>query len=106
MPREPQSYGSQKDWQTGKTDQQVHDPKAAPPTKHAAFYDESRDDEPSAENHADSISPVQMAENLSGAVGSQPTGAPPAAASTPVQKVSAEAGGAKRDSYFKKRDYD
>jgi hypothetical protein len=36
---------------------------------------------------------------------SQPVGPPSGDAHTPVQKVTAQEGGARRDSYFKDRDY-
>lgn len=88
-PREPQSYGSQADWQTGKTDQQVHDPKSTTPGV------PEPDDTPTGGQ----ISDYQLDENA------QPAGVA-TGGSTPVQKVSTREGGAKRDSYFRRRDYE
>ena len=66
---EPQSYGSQNEWLTGKTGQTVND------SERSDFYangrtDHSADDEDETE-----------------------------------RKVTSQPSGAKRDSYFKKRDY-
>lgn len=97
--REPQSYGSQADWVTGETGQRVHDPKAPPPEQERAFYDERRESETSDEAQGGLVSDFQLAENV------QPEGAP-TGADTPVQKVTTREGGAKRDSFFKKRDYE
>ncbi|HJQ38916.1 MAG TPA: hypothetical protein VKB93_17405 [Thermoanaerobaculia bacterium] len=83
--REPQSYGSQADWQTGNTGQQVNKPA---PTA-----------DPEDPHLGGLVSDEQLADNV------QPEGAAEGA-STPVQKVTSREGGAKRDSYFKKRDYE
>jgi hypothetical protein len=90
--REPQSYGSQSDWQSGKTGQQVHDPKSAG----------TRVDEPEDADRGGRVSDVQLADNV------QPvTGATSATgADVPVQKVTSRDTGAKRESYFRKRDYE
>ncbi len=84
--REPQSYGSQADWQTGKTGQQVNEPAPAA--------------DPEDPNIGGRVSDVQLADNV------QPEGAAEGASTTPVQRVTSREGGAKRDSYFKKRDYE
>jgi hypothetical protein len=97
--REPQSYGSGSDWLTGKTGQNVNDPKAVPTAEHREFYDERRESESSDENQGGRTSDLQLGE-------SHEPGGQPAEARGPSQKVSAQPGGAKRDSYFKKRDYD
>jgi hypothetical protein len=61
--REPQSYGSEKDWQTGRTGQQVHDQKSGPAPEHREFYDAERESESSAPDQGGKVSPVQLAEN-------------------------------------------
>lgn len=98
--KEPQSYGSGGDWVSGETGQKVHDPKAAPPSEHADFYDERRESETTASYQGGRTSDFQLAENQ------QATGAPSADSAQPAQNVTDNAGGAKHDSYFKKRDYD
>ena len=100
MPRdqkEPQSYGSQADWTTGKTGGNVNDPKSEPEPEHREFYDERRDSEESAPSQGGRISPVQLSEN------SEPRGRGEERAS-PSPGVSTHEGGAKRGSYFKDRD--
>lgn len=102
MPRdtkEPQSYGSQEDWVTGKTGEQVNDQKSAPAPEHREFYDERRESETSDEHQGGSTSPVQLAENA------QATGRA-SEPESPIKKVTTESGGSKRDSYFRKRDYE
>lgn len=100
--KEPQSYGSGPDWVTGKTGQKVHDQKSEPPAEHREFYDNRHESEetsavqgglPSAQQEAESAAQPQAA---SGAQDQH----------TPATKVSAKDGGAKRDSYFRKRDYE
>jgi hypothetical protein len=100
MPKEPQSYGSNQDWVTGRTDQQVNDPKSSPAPEHQAFYDERRESESSAPHQGGETSDVQRAENA------QPPGRRPDVAMQSVSKVNGHEGGAKRDSYFRKRDYE
>lgn len=95
---EPQSYGSQKDWVTGKTGETVNDPKAAPPAKHEAFYDGRRDSESSGEHQGGQVSPVQAAESVQPvvrAIDETPT----------LPGVSVARGGARRGGFFKNRDY-
>jgi phage repressor protein C with HTH and peptisase S24 domain len=98
--REPQSYGSDADWVTGKTGQKVNDQAGTPATEHQEFYDERREQEHSTEHQGGKISDVQLAESAA-----QPTG-PATGEIDPSTKVSAEESGAKRDSFFKQRDYD
>jgi hypothetical protein len=100
--KEPQSYGSTSDWVTGKTGQAVNDQKSAPPAEHRDFYDERREAETSASDQGGKTSPLQLAENAQLAESS--TGAE--GESSPVTKVTTQDGGAKRDSYFRQRDYE
>lgn len=97
--REPQSYGSDQDWQSGKTGQEVNEQKSVPKPEHSDFYDEARESETSDGYQGGRTSPFQLAENI------QPTGEA-TGGSLPTQRVSSEKGGARRDSYFKKRDYE
>ena len=99
MPREPQSYGSGSDWVSGKTDQQVNEQKSVPAPEHADFYDDRRESEETGSAQRGKTSDVQLAEN-------DERGGNATAPITPVQKVNTQEGGAKRDSFFKKRDYE
>ena len=82
---EPQSYGSQNEWLTGETGQEVNRLKGNPNSQRADFYvnapnqDETFDRDPVAKADEDD--------------------------EEPTQKVTSLPSGAKRDSYFKKRDY-
>jgi hypothetical protein len=101
--KEPQSYGSQNDWNSGKTGQAPNDPKSGPPPDQAAFYESRIEGERSAPHQGGDTSPVQMAESdpavTAGAreIGNDESTAP---------GVTSEEGGARRDSYFKRRDYE
>jgi hypothetical protein len=97
-PREPQSYGSNQDWSSGATDQNVNDPKAAPPPQQEEFYSERRESEDTNDYQGGMTSPIQLAEN-------QQQSGEGTAAESPVPKVNTHDGGAKRDSFFRKRDY-
>ena len=97
--REPQSYGSNADWVTGRTGQQVNEQKSEPAPEHREFYDERRDSETSHEAQGGKVSDVQLAENA------QPGGRPEEE-HEPVSKVTAAEGGTKLGGYFKKRDYE
>lgn len=102
MPRdtkEPQSYGSGSDWVTGRTGQEVNDQDAAPPPEHRDFYDERRESETTSPHQGGETSDFQLAENAEAA-------GPPAGDESPVSKVTTQPGGAKRDSFFRKRDYE
>jgi hypothetical protein len=82
---EPQSYGSQDDWTSGKTGQSVEKPASEPVRE--------------VEKEGGSVSPVQFADTESAPViqhGSD---------DEPIQRVTGAATGAKRDSFFKERDY-
>lgn len=102
--REPQSYGSEKDWVTGKTGETVNDPKATPAPEHEAFYDERRESETTNDHQYQGgrTSPVQLADNAGNAA---PTGHA-SDEELPTKKVTTAPGGAKRDSWFRKRDYE
>lgn len=97
-PKEPQSYGSQADWLTGKTGQEVNRQKGNANSQHADFYSSHRESEGNAPDQGGHLSPQQLAENVqaSGRADDE---------HTPVQKVTSAAGGTKTDSYFKRRDY-
>ena len=82
---EPQSYGSQKEWVTGKTGQKVND--AATP--HATA---------TTEDQGGKVSAVQLAESA------RATGRTSGEFET-ASNVTEQAGGAKRGGFFKDRDY-
>ena len=96
--REPQSYGSGGDWVTGRTGQEVNDQDSAPAPEHRDFYESSREAD-TGPHQGGRTSDVQRAES------DAPAGST-SGESSPVAKVSSLPGGAKRDSYFKKRDYE
>jgi hypothetical protein len=98
--KEPQSYGSNADWVTGKTGQQVNDQAGEPAPEHADFYDDRRESEESTSYQGGKVSPVQRAEAVApqSAAATHPDSDPPA--------VAASEGGTKRDSFFRKRDYE
>lgn len=98
-PKEPQSYGSERDWLTGDTDQNVNRLKGNPNSQHGDFYRSRRESEQNGPDQGGHVSEQQVAESR------QPTG-PATGESTPVQKVTDRRGGAKTGSYFKKRDYE
>jgi hypothetical protein len=98
--KEPQSYGSAGDWTTGRTGSTVNEPKATPPPEQRDFYDDERESEQSAPHQGGDTSPVQLAENA------QPVGPGRATPQQPPVKVTGTEGGAKRGSFFRKRDYE
>jgi hypothetical protein len=98
--KEPQSYGSGHDWVTGKTGQAVNRQKGGPAPEHEPFYDERREFEENRDVQGGQVSDVQLAE------GAQQTGGDPGETNDSVSKVTTREGGAKRDSFFKKRDYE
>lgn len=95
MANEPQSYGSQSEWNSGDVGQTVNRQKSEPAPQHADFY-ESRHEH---DDLPDTTSPVQLAGSV------EPVG-PASGDETPVQKVTGQSNGAKRGGYFKKRDYE
>ena len=100
--KEPQSYGSQKDWVTGNVGETVNRQKDNPDAQHSDFYDSRRDSETS-DSHDDQggkISDEQLAEN------SQFAGRGRESDQQPVVKVTDQATGAKRGGFFKDRDYE
>ena len=82
---EPQSYGSQGDWTSGKTGQSVEKPASNPVRE--------------VENEGGSVSPVQLADIESAVVVQHGSDI------EPVQRVTSVATGAKREGFFKDRDY-
>ncbi|HWS72241.1 MAG TPA: hypothetical protein VN605_09005 [Thermoanaerobaculia bacterium] len=100
--QEPQSYGSDADWVSGRTGQKVNDPKAAPPnSQHGDFYESRRDSEESGEHQGGKVSGQQRADNA------RPGGGQGAETDDqPVKKVAGAEGGAVRHSFFKDRDYE
>lgn len=99
--KEPQSYGSEADWTTGKVGGEVTDQAAEPRPEHREFYDDKRESEHNASYQGGLNSPVQMAENRAFR-GSGGNGEPEES----VPRVTTEDGGARRDSFFKRRDYE
>lgn len=98
--REPQSYGSEKDWTTGETGQTVNRTEIPPP-EHTDFYESRRESDtngpaqggliqPEWTDHVDVLRPVETVNEVD----------------DPAWKVSAEKSGARRASYFRKRDYE
>jgi hypothetical protein len=98
--KEPQSYGSQADWATGRTGEKVNEPKSAPPAEHADFYDERRDEETTTHWQGGRTSDVQLEEHAN-----LPQDATRRLDITPTTGVTVREGGAKRGSYFRRRDY-
>ena len=99
--REPQSYGSEADWVSGRTGQKVNDQDGTPAPEHRDFYDDARESERSSSEDAQGgkVSDFQLAENAEAmGEGSEPT--------APISKVSTHEGGSKTGGYFKKRDYE
>lgn len=103
MPRdmkEPQSYGSGEDWVTGKTGGKVNPEASTPPAEHRDFYDSRRGSETSGPDQGGHTSGVQHAESA------EPAGPATEAGPDSVKGVTADEGGSKRDSFFRKRDYE
>ena len=98
---EPQSYGSQAEWVKGKTSQNVNSSQGPEASPQSEFYAPHRDSEENAPEQGGLVSPVQTAESDRPGPGhaditdDDPT----------VRKVNGEDGGAKRNSFFKDRDY-
>lgn len=99
--KEPQSYGSGSDWVTGKTGQEVNEQASTPPAEHRDFYNSSREAEtvPDQGGRASAVQVAESAENDMPGAGA--TGSYDAAS-----RVTVKEGGAKRGSYFRKRDYE
>lgn len=95
---EPQSYGSQADWVTGKTGQEVNRQKGNANSQHGDFYESRRDAEESAPHQGGEVSDVQLSESASPEI-------TPLAEYESTRKVTDQKAGAKRGGYFRDRDY-
>jgi hypothetical protein len=96
--KEPQSYGSGKDWVTGRTGQEVNDQKSEPAPEHREFYEGRRESE-TVPDQGGRTSDVQLAE-------SDPVDGGPTGEYAPQSSITTRETGAKRDSFFRKRDYE
>ena len=83
---EPQSYGSQKEWLTGETGQNVNRLKGNRNSQRGGDFYANGSDQTQVYDH----DPIGKAEEDG---------------QEPGHKVSSDESGAKRESYFKKRDY-
>jgi hypothetical protein len=97
---EPQSYGSQGEWLTGKTGEKVNETNGHPTTQHGDFYESRIEGEQSPGDQGGKLSNHQLAENAQAAGGGDTSD------EQPVSKVNSAHSGAKRDSQFKRRDYE
>lgn len=93
MPNEPQSYGSQGEWVTGKTGQSVNQQKSGP------TYENRHESETSAPHQGGDVSEEQLADNVQAAGGGSDDEA------NANKRVSGQETGAKRGGFFKDRDY-
>lgn len=98
---EPQSYGSQGEWLTGKTGQKVNETKGHPTSQHGDFYESRIEGEASPGDQGGKVSDRQLAENSQASGGRQTDDD-----AQPISRVTTTPSGAKRDSSFKRRDYD
>jgi hypothetical protein len=95
--REPQSYGSEKDWVTGHTGQQPNDPASGDsPATQREFYDERRESEENAVHQGGRVSPEQDADAARPAEDEGVRSPAP---------FTVKESGARRGGYFKERDY-
>jgi hypothetical protein len=104
MPRdenEPQSYGSQADWQKGDTGQEVSPLSGHPGSQNADFYESRRESETNAPDqgglsqpewtdHVDVLRPIQTVAEVGDS----------------ARKITGDKGGARREGFFRKRDYE
>lgn len=102
---EPQSYGSGEDWVTGETGEEINPPKSTPSPEHREFYDPRRESETSAPHQGGNMSGVQLDECSHLDDNCEHVDGPGDGENQPVSKVTSKHGGAKHDSYFRKRDY-
>jgi hypothetical protein len=102
---EPQSYGSGEEWVTGETAEEVNSQKSTPPPEHREFYDSRRDAEGSDAHQGGHTSGVQLAD-CDHANGECGHGDAATVDQQPVTKVTTDHGGARHDSFFRKRDYE
>jgi hypothetical protein len=89
MPKEPQSYGSQGDWVSGHVDGELNEPKNDSPQRTGGSSDD-RGGKVSESAAGDKPAPIPQTSDDE---------------RDPVQKVTGLKTGAKRESYFKTRDY-
>lgn len=100
MPREPQSYGSEGGWTRGDVGEEVNRQKSGPDDKHRDFYESRRVAEESGPHQGGYPSDDQMKNE-----------AAPEACDTfdsgneGSKKVTDLEGGARRNGFFKARDY-
>lgn len=99
--KEPQSYGSQKDWVTGDVGETVNRQKGNPNSQHGDFYESRRDSETSNghDDQGGKVSDRQLRENF------ELSGRGRESEEQPVAKVTDQPKGAKRGGFFKDRDY-
>ena len=103
---EPQSYGSGEDWVTGETGEEVNPPKASPNAQHREFYESRHDADGSAPHQGGHTSGVQLADcDHANGECAHPDATAESSDRQPVTKVTSKDGGAKHDSFFRKRDY-
>ena len=89
----------QSDWTSGQTGESVNRQKSAPTAEHAEFYESRCEGETSELDEGGSISPAQLADTEGAHVVQH--GADDAS----VQRVTGAHSGAKREGFFKDRDY-
>ena len=97
--KEPQSYGADKGWVSGKTGGTVDNQPQKSEGGDDAFYNPRRDNETSGDFQGGMISPEQLAENSASVRG---PGSPQAGSSA---ENDSQLSGAQRGSYFRERDY-
>ena len=102
---EPQSYGSGEDWVTGEHGEEINPPKSTPSPEHREFYDSRRESETSAPHQGGYTSGVQLEECNHLDDGCDHGDGAADGESQPIPKVTSKHGGAKHDSFFRKRDY-
>jgi len=95
--KEPQSYGSEGDWVSGKTGQRINNPKATPPAEQSDFYDGRQEELDTRSHQGGRISDVQLHD--------RPRPSEYAADERSPVPLTQKDSGAKRESYFKTRDY-
>src|SRR4051812_4850840 len=95
---EPQSYGSQGEWLTGKTGETVNRTKGHPTTQHGDFYESRRDSDETKGDQGGKVSDAQLADNAQAADACEIE----PESEQPVAKVNSSPSGARRDSQFKR----
>lgn len=97
---EPQSYGSQGEWERGEVGEQVTRLKGRPDARHADFYESRHDSDDTSPGEGGFTSAVQVND-----VEHAPWYGATASEDEYEWKVTGLPSGAKRGSYFKSRDY-